>query len=243
MKDANFYGYNLLSTQAQNIKGRLIVVEGPDGVGRSTQIALLREWLESQGYAVATSGLKRGMLAGKGLKDAMEGHTLGDRTMCLLYATDLADRLEREVLPMLRAGFIMLTDRYIYSIMARTIVRGVDPVWVRNLFRFAPVPDLILYLHADVESLTPRVLSARGFDYWESGKDFLKMPGYYNSFIEYQRLISAQFDAFSQEYAFTHVDANRSMVEVYQDLQSAIGAAIADMKPEQFMSGSDRQSG
>lgn len=240
MSDAHFYGYDLLASQATNLKGRLIVVEGPDGVGRSTQIALLREWLESQGYAVATSGLKRGLLAGKGLKDAMEGHTLGDRTMCLLYATDLVDRLEREVLPMLRAGFIMLTDRYIYSIMARTVVRGVDPAWVRNLFRFAPVPDLVLYLHADVESLTPRVLSARGFDYWESGKDFLKMPGYYNSFIEYQKLISAQFDAFSEEYAFTRVDANRTMHEVYIDLQSAISTAIADMKPEQFMSGLGR---
>ncbi len=226
-----FYGYDLFADQAPTVKGRLIVLEGTDGVGRSSQIALLREWLESEGYAVATSGLKRGKLAGKGLKDAMAGHTLNDITMSLLYATDFADRMEREILPALRAGFIMLTDRYIYSIMVRSLVRGVDPAWLKNLFSFALVPDIVFYLQADVSSLIPRVLNARGFDYWESGGDFLPGRDYYENFVTYQRRVLAQFDALAAEHKFRRIDANRSMHAVFRDLQREIRKVIADMKP------------
>jgi dTMP kinase len=226
-----FYGFPLFAEEAEKRKGRLIVLEGTDGVGRSSQIALLREWLESEGYAVATSGLKRGKLAGKGLKNAMRGHTLGDTTMNLLYATDFADRLEREIFPALRAGFIMLTDRYIYSIIARALVRGIDPVWIRNLFSFALVPDIVFYLHADVAHLVPRVLNARGFDYWESGMDFLPGRDYYESFVEYQGRLLAQFNAIAGEYRFRPIDANRSLHTVYRQLQDEIRVVIADMKP------------
>jgi len=230
-REPQFYGYDLLASQARSLKGRLIVLEGTDGVGRSSQIALLREWLENEGYAVATSGLKRGKLAGKGLKEAMSGHTLGDTTMNLLYATDLADRMEREILPALRAGFIMLTDRYIYSLIVRSLVRGADPRWIKNLFSFALVPDIVFYLQADVEFLVTRVLNARGFDYWESGGDFLRGRDYYDNFVDYQRRVLAQFDAISDQYDFHRIDANRSMHEVFKDLQSAIRTVIADMKP------------
>jgi dTMP kinase len=230
-REARFYGYPLLANQVGKMKGRFIVIEGPDGVGRSSQIALLREWLESEGYAVATSGLKRSELAGKGLAEAMEGHTLGETTMNILYATDLADRIEREILPALRAGFIMLTDRYIYSLMVRGMVRGADPDWLRNLFSFTLMPDATFYLQADVENLVPRVLNARGFDYWESGLDVLPGRDYYANFVEYQRRVSAQFDALSNEYGFTRLDANRTMHEVFTDLQSALSEVIHDMKP------------
>jgi dTMP kinase len=232
-RQASFYGYNLLADQAKNIPGRLIVLEGPDGVGRSSQIALLREWLENEGYAVATSALKRGKLAGKGLRDAMQGHTLGDTTMNLFYATDFADRLEHEILPALRAGFIVLTDRYIYSIITRALVRGADPYWLRNLFSFALVPDIVFYLEADVHTLSAHVLNSRGFDYWESGMDFLPGRDYYASFVEYQRRIQDQFDAISDDYGFHCIDANRSMHAVFSDLQEQIKHVIADMKPTQ----------
>lgn len=227
-----FYGYDLLASSAKRLKGRLIVLEGTDGVGRSSQIALLREWLENQGYAVATSGLKRGKLAGAGLNQAMEGHTLGDTTMNLLYATDFADRLEREIIPALKAGFIMLTDRYFYSIIVRALVRGIDPSWIRNLFSFALVPDIVFYLQADVSSLVPRVLNARGFDYWESGLDFLPGRDYYDNFVEYQRRILAQFDAIAVEYGFHRIDANRPMQAVFRDLKGEIMEVVADMKIE-----------
>ncbi len=232
-KRHRFHGYDLLGPRVKGLKGRLIVLEGTDGVGRSSQIALLREWLENAGYAVATSGLKRSKLAGKGLSAAMNGHTLGDTTMNLLYATDFADRLEREIIPALRAGFIMLTDRYIYSIIARALVRGTDPAWIRGLFSFALVPDIVFYLQADVSNLVPRVLNARGFDYWESGLDFLPGRDYYDNFVEYQRRLLAQFDAIADEYGFHRIDANRSMHEVFKDLQRGIQNVIADMKPAQ----------
>lgn len=228
----SFYGYDLFSGQVKTRRGRLIVLEGTDGVGRSSQIALLREWLESEGYAVATSGLKRGKLAGKGLKEAMSGHTLGDTTMNLLYATDFADRTENEILPALRAGFIMLTDRYVYSMVARALVRGTDPAWIRNLFSFAIVPDIVFYMQADVRNLVPRVLNARGFDYWESGLDMMPGRDYYESFVDYQRRLLAQFNAIADEYQFHRIDANRSMQEVFKELQGEIKKVIADMKPE-----------
>jgi dTMP kinase len=240
-KGERFYGYDLLADRVKATKGRLIVLEGTDGVGRSSQIALLREWLENKGYAVATSGLKRSKLAGKGLAEAMQGHTLGETTMNLLYATDFADRLEREILPALRAGFIMLTDRYIYSIIVRALVRGTDPNWIRNLFSFALVPDIVFYLQADVTQLVPRVLNARGFDYWESGLDFLPGRDYYDNFVEYQRRILAQFDAVADEYGFYRIDANRSLHEVFLDLQGKIGEVIADMKPMNSAKKADEQ--
>ncbi len=230
-KPASFYGYNLLASKISAYPGRLIVLEGTDGVGRSSQIALLREWLENEGYAVVTSGLKRSKLAGRGLRDAMGGHTLSDTTMNLLYATDLADRLEREIIPALQAGFIMLTDRYFFSIIARAQVRGAEPEWLRDLFSFALVPDIVFYLYADVVNLIPRVLNTRGFDYWESGLDFMGNRDYYQSFVEYQRRLLAVFSELSREYHFVPVDANRSLRQTFLDLQGQIRANIADMRP------------
>ncbi|MFC2037615.1 dTMP kinase, partial [Chloroflexota bacterium] len=147
MTAIRFYGDGLPGfTRKRPLPGRLIVLEGTDGVGRSTQIALLREWVESKGYAVQATGLKRSALAGKGIKEAMRGHTLGRLTANLYYATDMVDRLEKLILPALRAGFVVLTDRYIYSIMVRAMVRGVDPAWIRDVFGFALIPDAVFYL-------------------------------------------------------------------------------------------------
>ena len=173
MTEMRYYGSGLPGRTETSLPGKLIVLEGPDGVGRSSQIALMHEWLEASGYAVASSGLKRSELASLGIATAKQGHTLGHHTMALFYAADLADRLEREIIPALRAGFIVLTDRYMYSLLARYMVRGVNSEWLRSLLGFALVPDAIFYLRTDVEHLIPRVLGSRGFDYWESGMDFL----------------------------------------------------------------------
>ncbi|MDY6876200.1 MAG: thymidylate kinase [Chloroflexota bacterium] len=230
-KEVHFYGHGLPAFKKKRLPGKLIVLEGTDGVGRSTQIALLREWLESEGYAVAATGLKRGKLSGKAIQAAMQGHTLGDTTMNLFYATDFADRMERDIIPALRAGFLVLTDRYIYSIIARAQVRGGDPAWLRNVFGFALVPDVVFYLQADMVHLVPRVLNTRGFDYWESGMDFLAGRDYYDSYVEYQTRLLAQFDAIADEFNFVRVDANRSIHEVFQSLQTEIKALVKGMKP------------
>lgn len=231
MTKVAFYGHGLPGLRKGDLPGKLIVLEGTDGVGRSTQVALLREWLESSGYAVASSGLKRSDLAGKGIALAQEGHYLGDLTSCLLYATDLADRLEREILPALRAGFVVLTDRYIYSLIARALVRGVDRAWVYNVLGFALKPDQVFYLRAGLNHLIPRVLNARGFNYWESGMDFLPQGDYYDSYVEYQSRILDQFDAMSGEYGFHLIDATRSVHAVFDELKRGIHKLVRGMKP------------
>jgi dTMP kinase len=170
-------------------------------------------------------------LAGKAIKLAMQGHTMGDITMDLSYATDFADRLEREIIPALRASFVVLIDRYIFSLIARAQVRGADPSWIRSVLGFAMVPDIIFYLQADISNLVPRILNVRGFNYWESGKDFLKGRDYYDSYVEYQTRLIAQFDAMVEEFNFVGIDANRSILEVFQALQAEIKTLIKDMKP------------
>lgn len=244
MTHAKFHGYGLPDFRRKKLPGKLIVLEGTDGVGRSTQISLLREWLESEGYAVTATGLKRGKLAGKPLQTAMQGHTLGDITMNLFYATDFADRLEQEIIPALGAGFVVLTDRYIYSIIARAQVRGVDPVWIRNTLGFALVPDAVYYLQADLAHLVPRVLNARGFDYWESGMDILAGRDYYDSFVEYQARLLAQFDAIAQEFSFVRIDGNRTILDVFRDLRSEIGTLVKGMSsPKQVKAEKDKGAG
>jgi dTMP kinase len=231
MTKVSFYGYGLPDVDQKSWPGRLVVLEGTDGVGRSTQVALLREWLESSGYAVASSGLKRSNLAGKGISLAQEGHYLSDTTSCLFYATDLADRLEREIIPALRAGFVVLTDRYIYSVIARVLVRGIDRQWVDNVFGFALVPDKVFYLRADLNHLIPRVLNARGFNYWESGMDFIHKRDYYDSYVEYQSRIIDQFDAMAGEFNFHLIDATRNVHDVFTDLKKGISKMVKGMKP------------
>ena len=232
MTRIRFYGERLTGfTRKKPLPGRLIVLEGTDGVGRSTQIALLREWVESRGYAVQSTGLKRSELAGKGIKEAMRGHTLGNLTTNLFYATDMVDRLEKVIIPALRAGFVVLTDRYIYSIIARAMVRGVDPTWIRDVFGFALIPDAIFYLHADLPHLIPRVLNVRGFDYWESGMDLLPNRDYYEAYVEYQTRLLAQFEAIAEEYHFYRIDATQSIRQVFQALTTEMETVLAGMKP------------
>ncbi len=204
------------------------MIEGTDGVGRSTHVALLRTWLESIGYAVLDTGMTRSVLAGRGIKNARAGHTLGRLTMQLYYATDFADRLENQMLPALHAGFIVLTDRYIYSAIARAVVRGADPEWMRAIYGIGLVPDAVFYLRlGSVEELAARVLaSGRGFDYWESGMDLGLGNDYYDSFIAYQKLLLKEFDRMSGEYGFQVIDASRSIRRVENDLKRLITRVI-----------------
>jgi len=232
MKEMKFYGTALPNIEIEPYPGKLIVIEGTDGVGRSTHVAILRTWLESAGFAVLDTGMVRSVLAGRGIKDARSGHTLGRLTMQLYYATDFADRLENEILPALRAGFIVLTDRYIYSAIARAVVRGADPTWIRSIYGFALVPDAILYLRVQTaEELAARVLSSgRGFDYWESGIDLGLGNDYYDSFVAYQKLLLKEFDRMKTEYNFEVVDASKPVKRVATALRRSIKKLI-DVEP------------
>jgi dTMP kinase len=232
MKEMKFYGTPLPNIELEPYSGKLIVIEGADGVGRSTHTALLRTWLESRGHAVLDTGMTRSVLAGRGIKEAKQGHTLGRLTMQLFYATDFADRLESQMLPALRAGFIVLTDRYIYSAIARAIVRGADPDWVRAIYGIALVPDVIFYLNiGSAKELISRVLaSGRGFDYWESGMDLYLGEDFYDSFVEYQTRMLREFDRMKGEYGFRVLDARRSVNRVAADLRRAVARVIDEGK-------------
>jgi len=223
-----FYGTPLPGVGLGEYSGKLIVVEGTDGVGRSTHIALLRTWLESRGHAVLDTGMTRSVLAGRGIKEAKTGHTLGRLTLQLFYATDFIDRLEQEMLPALRSGFIVLTDRYIYSAMARAEVRGIDSTWIRSIYGMSLVPDAVFYLRIQsAQQLVARVLaSGRGFDYWESGMDLHLGEDFYDSFIQYQTRMLKVFDRMSAEYNFHVMNASRSVRSVAADLRRSVAKVI-----------------
>jgi len=212
-------------------QGHLIVLEGTDGVGRSTQVQMLRLWLEDEGYAVSDTGLKRSPLTQPGLDAAKLGHTLSPLTMSLFYATDFSDRLENQIIPALKAGFIVLSDRYFYSTIARDVVRGADPGWARQVYGFALKPDLILYLKADISTLLSRIVHGAGFDYWESGMDVMPADNLYDSYCAYQARLLDQFDQLAKEYGFIEIDASRSVQAVFEDLRSRIIRLLEDSNP------------
>jgi dTMP kinase len=228
MREMKFYGRAMPGIEVEPYSGKLIVIEGTDGVGRSTHVALLRSWLEAAGHAVLDTGRTRSILAGRGIKDARAGHTLGRLTMQLYYATDFADRLQNQMLPALRAGFVVLTDRYIYSAIARAVVRGADPDWIRSIYGIALVPDSIFYLRVrSPEELAGRVLaSGRGFDYWESGMDLGLGNDYYDSFIAYQKLLLREFDRMKGEYGFKVIDASRPVRRVAGELRRSVARIV-----------------
>jgi dTMP kinase len=218
-----------VGTPGETLPGRLIVVEGTDGVGRSTQIALLKEWLEGHGYAVVSTGLRSSELAGKGLQRAKRGNTLDHLTLNLFYATDFCDRLERLILPSLRAGMVALVDRYIYSLMARAAVRGVNAQWMEDVYEFALVPDRVIYLDIEVPRLIPRVLASTGFDYWESGEDFLSGADFFHNFVQYQTQVLEEFRRLAPHHGFHVIDAGRSVGEVFTDVLREVQQVIQDM--------------
>ncbi len=227
-----FYSEPLPGVDLSELQGRLIVIEGPDAVGRSTQILLLRQWLEQEGHAVLDTGMARSALAGKGIKMAKQGNTLGPITMTLFYTTDFADRLENEIIPALRAGFVVLIDRYIFSIMARAVARGEDRRWIEQVAGFALVPHAVYYLRAGVDDLVRRVVLGRGaFDYWESGMDMRFGVDMCQSFIRYQSRIIRALDLMAKRYNFTVVDASRPPDEIFADLKQHIGALVFNGSP------------
>lgn len=209
--------------------GKLVVIEGTDGTGRSTQASMLREWLEVQGYGVIDTGWTRSKLVGQAITDAKQGHSLNRLTYCLMYATDLADRMEYQIIPALKSGFIVLADRYIYTAIARGIVRGADPDWLRDLYGFAVVPDLVCYLQLGVKELIPRVLSTGKINYWESGMDMNYGDDLYDSFVSYQGALIEQFDRMAEEFDnFVTLDAREAPKVTQERLREAVAAYLAE---------------
>jgi len=225
--EPRFYGAGLPKCDIANIPGHLIVIEGADGVGRSTHVELLQGWLEGHGFAVSTTGLSRSLLTAKGIEDAKEGHSFDRTTMSLFYATDLADRIENEIVPALRSGFVVLADRYVYTMMARGEARGLKKQWLDELYGFALVPERVFFLRLDPDELIRRTLRRGGeLDYWEAGRDIGLAPDLYSSFRKYQSLLLRSFDEMAQRYEFVTVDASRSVEEVQASLRRELAAML-----------------
>src|SRR5271168_1435557 len=155
-KPRQFYGLGVPGVDLTKLAGKLIVVEGADGSGRSTQIARLVQWLEGGGHATVQVGLKRSTLVSEELDKAQTGNILSHTTLSLFYATDFADQLENIILPALKAGFMVLADRYIYTLMARDLVRGMDEGWLKNLYGIAVKPDAVFYISVQPQELVQR---------------------------------------------------------------------------------------
>lgn len=206
--------------------GYLFVIEGSDGVGRSTQLSLLRTWLEVKGYGVIETGWTRSQLVKESIELAKAGNALNLLTFNLLYATDFADRLEHEIIPALRSGFIVLADRYVYTAFARALARGTDADWMRRLYGFALEPDLVTYLKVDVDTLIHRVLLADSLDHWEAGLDQYPKLDPYESFIKYQSDVIREFDRMADEYGFTTIDARKNVDAIQAELRNAISAVL-----------------
>ena len=223
----HYYGYGLPYLPIEGYPGKIIALEGTDGVGRTTQINLLREWLEVQGYGVVETGWTRSLLMQPTIELAKSSNTLNKLTFVLLYATDFADRLEKEIIPALKAGFIVLSDRYIFTAMARAGVRGVDREWTRALYGFAIAPHLVFYLKLDVETLIRRVLASRGMNFWESGMDLKLGDDIHDSFRAYQRALLREYQSLADEFGFRVLDARRKVNVIQDELRRQVGEFLA----------------
>jgi dTMP kinase len=205
------------------IKGSFIVIEGPDASGRSTQIDKITAKLESDGHAVINAGIRRSDLISKGIIEAKRNYLLGKRTMALYYAADFADQLEHKIIPALKAGFIVLSDRYIYTLIARSSVRGVNKNWLHSLFSFAIKPDLVFYLDVDSYNLIHRVFQKNySLDYYESGLDLGISNDIFDSFVKYQYILKKEFEKMRSKYGLINIDGNNTIEVIYQQIQSKI---------------------
>jgi len=222
-----FFGEGLPYIETSDSTGVLITVEGTDGVGRTTQLGMLREWLELRGHGVVETGWTRSELVGRAITQAKEIRALNKLTYTLLYAADFADRLEKEIIPALRSGFVVLADRYVFTAFARALVRGAKAEWVRDLYGFAPKPHLVLYLKADVPTVIRRTIPTGTIDPFEAGMDIGLGDDLYDSFKQYQTMLIAEYDRLAQEFGFHTVDARLEMETIQERLQRIVSDFFA----------------
>jgi dTMP kinase len=212
-----------------NFPGRLVAVEGLDGSGKSTQIYLLKRWLEQQGLKVFFSEWNSSDLVKSATSKGKSRELLTPTTFSLIHATDFADRYERQLVPLLRAGYIVLCDRYIFTAFARDTVRGCPPKWVRGIYSFAALPDLTFFFKADLEVSLHRILEGRPeLKYFEAGMDLHLSSDPYESFRIFQGRMLEQYLGMSTEFNFLVVDANQR-VEGQQSLVRRLVSARIEL--------------
>ncbi len=224
---SRFYGAPLPGVREEELSGTLIVIEGTDGSGRSTQIALLTEWLESEGFAVQTSGLRRSSLVADDIDGLLAENSVTRMTLALMYSTDFFDQLERRILPALRSGLIVLADRYIYTLIARSAVRGIGRDYLHGIYEMALRPDLTFWLNVKPEVAFDREFKkSHTISYWESGRDMSLSNDLFQSFIRYQSLIKKEFEYLSRRHSFIELDGESGVADVNRELRKQIGARL-----------------
>jgi dTMP kinase len=224
---ARFYGSPLPGVKSAELSGNLIVLEGTDGSGRSTQISLLTEWLESQGFAVETMGLRRSALVGEDIDGLLAENSVTRMTLALMYSTDFFDQLERTLLPALRSGLIVLADRYIFTLIARAAVRGIGRDYLHGIYEMALRPDLTFWLNVRPEVAFDREFrKSQTISYWESGRDMSLSNDLFQSFIRYQSMIKREFEYLSKRHGFIELDGEGSVSEVNRVLRKRIASHL-----------------
>lgn len=193
------------------LSGTLICVEGIDGSGKSTQLAILRDWLKSKKLDVIFTEWNSSDLISQTTKKAKKKNLLSPRTFSLLHAVDFADRLEQVIIPAMKAGFIVLADRYVYTAFARDVARGVDRDWVRNMYGFAIKPDLTLYYSISAETSLERICSNRAPSFYEAGMDLKLSNNPYKSYVIFQNRVNAEYTEMVDEFGLVKINAEDSI--------------------------------
>jgi dTMP kinase len=210
--------------------GKLFIVEGIDGSGKSTQLSLLQQWLRREGYMVFFSEWNSSPLVKETTSRGKKKQMLTPTTFSLIHATDLADRIERHIIPPLKAGAIVLADRYIYTAFARDGARGVSPEWVRELYRFAVKPTIPFYFRVPLEVSLKRILGARaGLKYYEAGMDLGLSDDIEESFRMFQGMIKDKYEAMVEEFGLTVIDATRSIEEQQNEVRALVERELQDV--------------
>ena len=210
--------------------GKLFIVEGIDGSGKSTQLSLLKQWLRREGYMVFFSEWNSSPLVKETTSRGKKKQMLTPTTFSLIHATDLADRIERHIIPPLKAGAIVLADRYIYTAFARDGARGVNPQWVRELYRFAVKPTIPFYFRVPLEVSLKRILGARaGLKYYEAGMDLGLSDDIEESFRLFQGMIKDRYEAMVEEFGLTVIDATRSIEEQQDEVRALVEGELQDV--------------
>jgi dTMP kinase len=216
---------------AHKYPGRLIVVEGIDGSGKSTQLNLLKTFLESEGYDVSYTEWNSSPLVKDTTKRGKKKNLFTPTTFSLIHATDFADRHERSILPPLQAGLIVLADRWAYTAFARDAVRGCDPAWLRNLYDFATRPDLMLYFRVDIDTSVARIMGGRmQLKYHEAGMDLGLSQDPIQSFRLFQSKVLEEYDRITEEFGLTVIDAKRSVVEQQREVRKLVKPLLKGLR-------------
>ncbi len=222
-----FFGETLVGFDPGEVTGTLVVIEGMDGSGRSTQIALLQEWLESEGFAVQTSGLRRSNLVGRDIDELLAKNAVTRLTLALMYGTDFFDQLEHRIVPALRSGTVVLADRFIYTLIARGVVRGINRDYLSGLYAMALRPHLTFWLNVRPETAFAREFKkAQAISYWEAGRDMSLSHDLYWSFIRYQTMIQREFEVMAKRYGFIELNGEESVPAVNKQLRQKIGERL-----------------